>query len=179
LDPETLEQVPDGQSGELFVAGNTVAKGYYGRPDLSETAFGLCPEPLAQGMRSYRTSDEVTRESGGLFYFHGRLDLQVKLHGYRIELGDIEASLCATELVHMACVLPVVRDGAIHHLNAFVVPTPEVAERGLKLTRHIKAQVRDVLPSYMIPRTFKYLDEMPLNASGKADRKALAELIDA
>jgi D-alanine--poly(phosphoribitol) ligase subunit 1 len=79
----------------------------------------------------------------------------------------------------MACVLPVVRDGAIHHLNAFVVPTPEVAERGLKLTRRIKAQVRDVLPSYMIPRTFKYLDEMPLNASGKADRKALAELIDA
>ena len=179
LDPETLEQVPDGQPGELFVAGNTVAKGYYGRPDLSATAFGLCPEPLAQGMRSYRTGDEVTRESDGLFYFHGRLDLQVKLHGYRIELGDIEASLCATELVHMACVLPVVRDGAIHHLNAFVVPTTEVAERGLKLTRRIKAQVRDVLPSYMIPRTFKYLDEMPLNANGKADRKALATLMEA
>ncbi|MBR3315833.1 MAG: amino acid adenylation domain-containing protein [Atopobiaceae bacterium] len=179
LDPETLEEVPDGKPGELFVAGNTVAKGYYGRPDLTEVAFGRCPEHLARGRRSYRTGDEVTREADGLYYFHGRLDLQIKLHGYRIELGDIEATLCATPLVHMACVLPVRRGGAIHHLTAFVVPAGDAAERGLRLTRQIKAQVRDMLPSYMIPRTFKYLDEMPLNSNGKADRKALADLIDA
>lgn len=177
LNPETLEQVPDGQPGELFVAGNTVAAGYYGRPDLTAAAFGVCPEELACGRRSYRTGDEVTRDPSGLYYFHGRLDLQIKLHGYRIELGDIEAGLVATPLVHMACVLPVVREGAIHHLMAFVVPTTGVEERGLKLTRQIKAQVRDALPAYMIPRTFTYLDEMPLNTSGKADRKALAALM--
>lgn len=179
LNPQTLEQVSDGHAGELFVVGNTVAKGYYGRPDLTEQAFGVCPDELAQGRRSYRTGDEVTRASDGLYYFHGRLDLQIKLHGYRIELGDIEATLVATPLVHMACVLPVVREGSIHHLMAFVVPTGEASERGLKLTRRIKALVRDVLPSYMIPRTFTYLDEMPLNSNGKADRKALSARIDA
>ena len=179
LDPETLEQKPDGEPGELFVAGNTVARGYYGRPDLTQAAFGVCPESLAQGRRSYRTGDEVTRESNGLYYFHGRLDLQIKLHGYRIELGDIESTLVSTPLVHMACVLPVVRDGSIHHLTAFVVPTEAATGRGLKLTRQIKSLVRGMLPSYMIPRTFRYLDEMPLNTNGKADRKALSALIDA
>jgi D-alanine--poly(phosphoribitol) ligase subunit 1 len=121
----------------------------------------------------------VTYADNGLIYFHGRLDLQIKLHGYRIELGDIESLLCTSPLVHMACVLPVWRDGSIHHLLAFVVPTDRASERGLKLTRQIKAQVRDALPSYMIPRAFKYLDEMPLNSNGKADRKALAGLLDA
>ena len=179
LDPQTLEPVPDGQPGELFVVGNTVARGYYGRPDLTEQAFGVCPEDIARGRRSYRTGDEVTRAANGLYYFHGRLDLQIKLHGYRIELGDIEATLVATPLVHMACVLPVVREGSIHHLMAFVVPTNEATERGLKLTRRIKTLVRDALPSYMIPRTFTYIDEMPLNSNGKADRKALSARIDA
>ena len=177
LDPETLERKPDGEPGELFVVGNTVAKGYWGRPDLTEAAFHACPEEVAGGRRSYRTGDEVTREADGLYYFHGRLDLQIKLHGYRIELGDIESCLCAVDLVHMACVLPVVRNGAIHHLCACVVPSEQAEVRGLKLTRKIKAEVGDMLPSYMIPTAFKYLDEIPLNANGKADRKALTALV--
>ncbi|MBR3328292.1 MAG: amino acid adenylation domain-containing protein [Atopobiaceae bacterium] len=179
LDPQTLERKQTGEAGELFIVGNTVAKGYWGRPDLTQAAFHACPESITQGRRSYRTGDEVTYGADGLIYFHGRLDLQVKLHGFRIELGDIEAQLCASPLVHMACVLPVWRDGAIHHLMACVVPSDQATERGLKLTRSIKAQVRDALPAYMIPRTFKYLDEMPLNANGKADRKALATLMEA
>lgn len=179
LDPQTLEAKRNGEPGELFIVGNTVAKGYWGRPDLTEAAFHACPQHIAQGRRSYRTGDEVTYADNGLIYFHGRLDLQIKLHGYRIELGDIESLLCTSSLVHMACVLPVWRDGSIHHLLAFVVPTDRASERGLKLTRQIKAQVRDALPSYMIPRAFKYLDEMPLNSNGKADRKALAGLLDA
>lgn len=179
LDPETLEQVPVGSSGELFVVGDTVAKGYWRRPDITEAAFHSCPEELARGRRSYRTGDEVTLAENGLVYFHGRLDLQIKLHGYRIELGDIESLLCALDLVHMACVLPVYREGAIHHLAAFVVVSEGVALRGLKLTREIKSQLRDSLPSYMIPSSFKYLEEIPLNANGKADRKALAALVGA
>ena len=177
LDPQTLERKAVGERGELFIVGETVAKGYWGRPDLTEAAFHSCPQEVTQGRRSYRTGDEVTLAEDGLFYFHGRLDLQIKLHGYRIELGDIESSLCAVPLVHMACVLPVWRNGSIHHLTAVVVPSEQAQERGLRLTKQIKSQVRDYLPSYMIPSSFKYLDEIPLNSNGKADRKALASLI--
>lgn len=177
LDPQTLERVPVGTAGELFIVGETVAKGYWGRPDLTEAAFHSCPAEVTGGRRSYRTGDEVTLAEDGLYYFHGRLDLQIKLHGYRIELGDIESCLCAVPLVHMACVLPVVRDGSIHHLCACVVPSEAAEVRGLKLTRQIKAAVRDNLPSYMIPSSFKYVDEIPLNSNGKADRKALAGIV--
>ena len=177
LDPKTLERKPDGEPGELFIVGHTVARGYRGRPDLTEAAFHSCPPEIARGQKSYRTGDEVTRDPSGLYYFHGRLDLQIKLHGYRIELGDIESRLCAVPLVAMACVLPVWRDGAIHHLCACVVPSEKATERGLRLTRKIKAALHESLPAYMIPTAFKYLDEMPLNNNGKADRKALAALV--
>ena len=178
LDPVTLKSVPDGEHGELFVIGNTVARGYWGRDDLTEAAFGVCPEELAKGQRSYRTGDEITRDPDGLYYYHGRYDLQIKLHGYRIELGDIEASLCSLPEVHMACVLPYMRDGAISHLVAFIVPADLSAPRGFAMTKQIKQAAREIIPSYMVPRAFKYVDTFPLNPSGKADRKALAALLD-
>lgn len=177
LNPETLEELPDGEHGELFVIGNTVARGYWRRDDLTQAAFRACPESLAQGMRTYRTGDEVTRESNGLYYYHGRYDLQIKLHGYRIELGDIESTLAALPEVHMACVLPVIREGSISHLVALIVPSDLDAPRGFELTKRLKRAARETIPSYMIPRSFKYVDTFPLNPSGKADRKALAALI--
>ena len=177
LDPDTMQPLPDGEHGELFVIGNTVAKGYWGCDDLTKAAFHACPDSLAQGMRTYRTGDEVTRDPDGLYYYHGRYDLQIKLHGYRIELGDIEASLCALPEVHMACVLPFMRDGAISHLVALIVPSDPSAPTGFALTKQLKRSVREMIPSYMVPRTFKYVDAFPLNPSGKADRKALAALI--
>ncbi len=178
LDPQTYEVKPDGESGELFVVGNTVALGYWGRDDLTSAAFGACPPELAGGMRTYRTGDEVTREPDGLYYYHGRYDLQIKLHGYRIELGDIESTLCALPEVHMACVLPAWRDGAISHLVALIVPADLQAPRGFALTKQLKRALRERIPAYMVPRAFKYLDSFPLNPSGKADRKALAAAID-
>ena len=177
LNPETLEELPDGEHGELFVIGNTVAQGYWRREDLTEAAFRACPSELAGGMRAYRTGDEVTRDPNGLYYYHGRYDLQIKLHGYRIELGDIESTLAALPEVHMACVLPQVRDGAISHLVALIVPSDLDAPRGFEMTKRLKRAAREVIPSYMIPRSFKYVDAFPLNPSGKADRKALAALI--
>ena len=173
LNPDTLEEVPNGQPGELFVIGDTVARGYWGRDDLTETAFRACPAELTCGQRSYRTGDEVIREDDGLYYYRGRLDLQIKLHGYRIELGDIESVLCTLDEVHMACVLPVIKNDAISHLTAFVVCSGTQQQQGFALTKHLKAKLADVIPSYMIPRSFRYIDEMPLNPSGKADRKAL------
>ena len=178
LDPDTLEPVPDGEHGELFIVGNTVAGGYWGRPDLTEAAFHSCPAAyIGPGQRSYRTGDEIARDPDGLYYYHGRYDLQIKLHGFRIELGDIEASLCALPEVDRACVLPAWREGAISHLVAFVVPAEADGPRGFALTKQLKHAVRDTIPPYMVPRTFKYLDSLPLNANGKADRKALAAMI--
>ena len=177
LDPETLEPVPDGEHGELFIVGNTVAKGYWKRPDLTEAAFHSCPAHIAGDLRSYRTGDEIVREPDGQYYYHGRYDLQIKLHGFRIELGDIEASLCALPEVDRACVVPAWRDGSISHLVAFVVPAEAAAVRGFALTKQLKHAIRDTIPPYMVPRTFKYLDSLPLNANGKADRKALAAMI--
>ncbi|MBR0404808.1 MAG: D-alanine--poly(phosphoribitol) ligase subunit DltA [Eggerthellaceae bacterium] len=177
LDPVSLEPLPDGEHGELFVVGNTVATGYWQRDDLTQAAFGCCPQQLAGQSRSYRTGDEVTREPDGLYYYHGRYDLQIKLHGYRIELGDIESALCALPEVHMACVLPSMRDGAISHLVALLVLADPNEKAGFALTKRLKAALRTTIPSYMVPRAFKYVDAFPLNPSGKADRKALAALI--
>lgn len=176
VDPVTLEQVPDGAPGEMYIVGDTVARGYWKRPDITQTAFRSCPEALARGRKSYRTGDEVTRDPSGLMYYHGRLDLQVKLHGYRIELGDIESCLVAVPEVRMACVLPVRKDGAVAHLTAVVVPSDSEAPRGFALTKKIKGQLKQALPAYMVPSSFKYVDAMPLNANGKADRKALAAM---
>ncbi|MBR2835577.1 MAG: amino acid adenylation domain-containing protein [Coriobacteriales bacterium] len=176
LDPVTLVPVPNGSKGELFIIGETVAREYWERPEQTQAAFHSCPDTLTQGRRSYRTGDEVTMEDDGLIYFHGRLDLQIKLHGYRIELGDIESILCALPQVRMACVLPVMRDGSIAHLTAVIVPT-EAGARGFALTKELKQLAKQSLPAYMIPSSFKYIDEMPLNPNGKADRKALAQLI--
>lgn len=174
VSPDTLEPVPAGTPGELYIVGDTVARGYWKRPDLTQAAFHSCPEALAQGRRSYRTGDEVTLDETGMLHFHGRLDLQVKLHGYRIELGDIESSLAALPQVRLACVLPVRKDGAIARLMAVVVPADLEAPRGFALTKQLKDQLKQVIPTYMVPSSIKYVDEMPLNTNGKVDRKALA-----
>ena len=126
------------------------------------------------GRKSYRTGAEMTQGPDGLYYFHGRLDLQIKLHGFRIELGDIESRLSAISIVQSVCVVPVIRDGVTHHLCACVV-VADTDLKGLKLTRKLKGELAETLPAYMIPTTFKYLDELPLNNNGKIDRKALAQ----
>jgi D-alanine--poly(phosphoribitol) ligase subunit 1 len=178
LDHETLEPVAEGEPGECFICGHTVAKGYFGRDDLTRAAFASCPASVARGRKSYRTGDEMTIGPDGLLYFHGRLDLQVKLHGFRIELGDIEAALCALDAVQVAAVVPIVRDGQIHHLCACVVGTDREA-RGIRATKVLKQGLAQTLPAYMVPTQFKYLDELPLNNNGKVDRKALAAAVGA
>ena len=179
LDPETLEPMPNGEKGELFIVGNTVAKGYFGRPDLTEAAFGVCPDSLAKGRRSYRTGDAAIMADDGCVYYYGRLDFQVKLHGFRIELGEIEAALCRLDGVMSACVLPVERRGTLSHLAGYVVsrkaPEAEGASN-LERVQAVKDGLRAFLPEYMIPRKIVFIDEMPLGASGKVDRKRLQEL---
>lgn len=157
--------LPAGTEGEIVIAGPQVGAGY-----LGAAPGGFCT--LAGGRAAYRSGDRGRFDpSHGLLYCHGRLDRQVKLHGYRLELGEIEAVLRRQPGVDDAAVLAVARDGRTEYLAAFVIGTAEV--RGLR-----RALARD-LPAYAIPRLIRPLAQPPLTANGKLDRRALEEMVPA
>lgn len=172
LDPVSLCEVPSGTEGELYILGDTVGKGYYRRDDLTRAAFHACPDGVAQGRRSYKTGDAAYLDEQGMLHFRGRLDLQIKMHGYRIELGDIESNLCRLDSVRDACVLPVSRNGSVSHLAAYVV-LEEGMDSGLERTRKLKSALKEALPEYMVPRKFVYGKAFPLTGNGKIDRVKL------
>ena len=177
LDPDTLAPVAPGEPGELFIVGNTVAKGYFGREDLTEAAFRSCPEDIARGRRSYRTGDAALLGPDGMLHFRGRLDFQVKLHGFRVELGEIESALRKIDGVDDACVLPIERRGSISHLAACVAGSSLGEVDGFERAQAMKDELRQMLPEYMVPRKIAFIDELPLNVNGKVDRKKLRELV--
>ncbi len=161
--------VPDGERGEIVIAGPNVSPGYKSRPDLTANAFADF-----EGTRSYRTGD-WGRDRGGLVFCEGRMDSQIKLHGHRIELGDLEANLRALDEIADAVVLPVQKNGAVDSLAAFVVLRSAKAGTDFEQAATLKTALSARLPAYMIPRKFHFLDSFPMNNNGKADRKALAE----
>jgi len=172
-----LRAVPAGVSGELYVGGPGVARGYLGRPDL--TAEKFVPDPFATrpGERLYRTGDVARRQLDGEFEFLGRADGQVKIRGYRVEPGEIEALLLSHPAVAEAAV--VARDdrddrGAApeeRRLVAYVAPAPES-----RLTAgELRQLCRERLPEFMVPQAVVVLPALPLTAHGKVDRKALPE----
>ncbi|WP_297626967.1 non-ribosomal peptide synthetase [Nocardia sp.] len=162
---DRLRPVPDGVVGELYLAGIALARGYFGRVDL--TAARFVAHPYAPGRRMYRTGDLVRRRAGDLEYL-GRTDTQVKLRGLRIELGDVEAALTADPAVARAVAL-VRADAHGGMLVAYVVPEPG-AEISL---RDLKSEVAQRVPSYMVPSALLALDDLPRTANGKLDRDAL------
>ncbi|WP_280364175.1 non-ribosomal peptide synthetase, partial [Nocardia wallacei] len=169
-----LRPVPAGVPGELYLAGAQLARGYVRRSDLSADRFVANPYG-APGSRMYRTGDlAVWRAPDGelparLDYL-GRTDFQVKFRGQRIELGEIETALLAEPEVSQA-VAAVMPSTLGDQLVAYVVPAP-----GLRLEQaDLLAAVAKSLPAYMVPGTIVVLEEFPLNASGKLDRKALPE----
>ena len=171
-DTETGERLPVNMPGEVMIAGGTVASGYFGRPDLTAAAFGFAMNDEGERVPFYRTGDEGFVDERGMLHYLGRLDLQVKVNGYRIELEEIEEALKRCEQVLFACVVPIERRGANVALAAHVVPAAGIA-RDRQTTKQLKEYLKTVLPAYMIPRTFVYHDELPTNANGKIDRKAL------
>jgi D-alanine--poly(phosphoribitol) ligase subunit 1 len=177
LDPETLEEMPFNEAGELYIIGDTVGKGYYKNETLTKAAFQSCPARYTQGRRSYKTGDKAYLDSTGMLHFQGRMDFQIKLHGYRIELEDIEANLRILDSVADVCVLPVMRKGSLSHLAAYIVPSPQAGELGFSLSQKIKAELKNLLPEYMIPRKIDYLEAFPLNVNGKIDRARLKDMI--
>jgi amino acid adenylation domain-containing protein len=167
------ELAPLGVAGELLLGG-LLARGYLGRPAATAAAFVPDPDPqAAPGSRLYRTGDRVRRREDGALEFLGRIDRQVKVRGYRIEPGEIEAALLAEPAVREAAV--VAQDDAAggKRLAAWLVPrNPQAGPPDPELLR---ASLRRRLPEPMIPAAFGWLDALPLTANGKLDRRALAQ----
>ncbi|MFB9471383.1 amino acid adenylation domain-containing protein [Nonomuraea salmonea] len=165
-----LRLVPPGAVGELLLGGAGVARGYRGRPDLTEAAF--VADPFAPGGRCYRTGDLARWRQDGTLEFHGRRDHQVKVRGYRIELGEIEAVL--REVTEAAVTVAGTETGtemgteAHAHLVGYV--TPETADLAA-----IERHARSKLPGHMVPRRWVALPALPTLSSGKVDRSALPE----
>ncbi|MFI6868167.1 non-ribosomal peptide synthase/polyketide synthase [Nocardia sp. NPDC050406] len=166
---DRLRPVPVSVVGELYLSGAQLARGYYGRGDL--TAERFVPNPYGpSGSRMYRTGDLVRWNRDGALEYLGRGDFQVKLRGQRIELGEIEAALVAAPDVRAAAVL-VRRHAAGELLVAYVVTDLDDAE----ISAILAERLRGALPSYMVPTAYVRLADMPLTPSGKLDRKALPE----
>ena len=161
--------LPEGGRGELVIAGPNVSPGYFRRDDLTANAFSM-----RDGLRAYRTGDWA-RETGGLFFCDGRMDGQIKMFGYRIELGDLEANLRALPQIADAVVLPVRKAGKIESLAAFVVLAVEKKGTDFEMAALLKKELAERLPAYMLPRKFHFLSAFPMTPNGKADRRALAE----
>ena len=168
---ENFKPVPRVVPGELLVGGRGVTRGYLNRPDL--TAERFVPDPFGgePGGRLYRTGDLVRWLRDGTLEFLGRIDQQVKVRGFRIEIGEVENALLDQPEVAEAAV--VARDtGATKELVAFVVPADGVDLVASQLRESLAAR----LPDYMLPTGFVQLEALPLTPSGKVDRKKLAKM---
>jgi len=162
-----LRPVPIGSVGELCVAGRGLARGYLERPGTTAAAF--VPDPFSTvGGRLYRTGDLARHRAGGEMEFRGRADHQIKLRGFRIELGEIESILERHPGVARSVAILEEDSRGLRMLVAFVVPAGSAPE-----TAELRGFLTERLPPYMVPTFFVPLDELPLDAHGKIDRRAL------
>ena len=168
LEP-TGEPSPVGVPGELWIGGAGVARGYLGRADATAERFGPDPFTGESGARMYRSGDRVRWVGSGELEYLGRLDAQVKVRGYRIEPGEVEAVLRAYAGVGEAVVVVVGEEAGERRLVGYVK-----AEAGAGVgAAEVRAWLKGRLPGYMVPAAVVVVEDLPLTASGKVDRRAL------
>lgn len=169
---EDLNKLPDGEVGELIISGPTVSPGYVNNKEKSDEVFFEY-----NGRPAYRTGDAAYVKNG-IVYYKGRIDFQVKLHGYRIEIEDIEHHLRKTKYVNMATVVPKYKDHKVQQLVAYVVPSDNPFEKKFQLMKEIKLEMKTRVMEYMIPQKFIFVDKLPLTQNGKVDRKMLEKEVN-
>lgn len=164
---DRLEEVPDGEEGELYLAGPGLARGYLNRPGITATRF--VPDPAgAPGSLMYRSGDRGSRRSDGELLFVGRADTQVKVRGFRVELGEVEAAMAKHPAVGIAVAAV---EGGLEdaRIVGYVSTTAGSEITAAELRRHVGQS----LPDYMVPSTVTLLDQLPTTSNGKIDRTAL------
>ena len=164
---EQMEPVPVGVGGELYIGGAGLARGYLHRPGLTAQRFVANPHGQA-GSRLYRTGDRVRYQADGQLQYLGRLDQQLKVRGYRVELEEVESALLSHPRVRQAVVVPLEAEVGQWQLVGYVVGSGAAVTSG-ELREHLLRKV----PEYMVPGLFVELPSMPLTAQGKVDRRAL------
>ncbi|HEX7333134.1 MAG TPA: amino acid adenylation domain-containing protein [Pyrinomonadaceae bacterium] len=171
---QQMHAVPEGVTGEMYVGGGGVARGYLGRAELTAQRFVPHPYSERAGARLYRTGDLARRRADGELEYVGRIDDQVKIRGFRIELGEIANALREQEVVKECVVLVVTDDGGAREkrIVAFVVPVEGESEVSAS---ELRSELKNRLPDYMIPATIVIMDEMPLTSNGKVDKRRLLE----
>lgn len=169
-----MNELPDDSEGEIIIVGDTVSSGYYKQNELSKHAF---TKYYIDGQEycAYKTGDSGYVKNNMLFY-SGRIDFQIKLNGYRVELGDIESNIQSLNIVRNVAVVPHYQKDKADYLAAFIVLNFEYDKNNcFAIGLDIKKSLKNCLPNYMIPKVIKIVESLPRTNNGKIDRKTLTE----
>ena len=163
------DMVENGSEGELILSGPSVSKGYLNNPEKTEAAFFKY-----EGQQAYHTGDLALMDEDGMVYYRGRTDFQIKLHGYRIELEEVNHYLNNDPLIKSGVAVPKYgKDQKVAQLVAYVVPEDNDFDSQVKLTVAIKDSLKDNMMEYMVPNRFIFVESLPQTANGKIDIKSV------